>query len=80
MIKAIYMAREDGDYDFLAAFAEEHDYDVHHWVGGEAKTLADVLVEEGEEVIVKDFKDLPHLTDVIEGWEDNFEKNLGAIK
>ena len=29
MIRAIYRAREDGDYDFIAAFAEEHDYDEH---------------------------------------------------
>jgi hypothetical protein len=75
MIKAIYIAREDGDYDFLAAFAEEHDHDVHP-----AETYADVKVEEGEEVIVKNFKDLEHLTDVIEAWEANFEKKLGAIK
>jgi hypothetical protein len=75
MIKAVYIAREDGNYDFLAAFSEEHDYDVHP-----AETYADVKVEEGEEVILKDFKDLEHLTDVIEGWEANFEKKLGAIK
>ena len=75
MIKAIYRAREDGDYDFVAAFAEDHNYDVHP-----AKTLADVLVEEGYGVILKDFKDLEHLADVIEGWEANFEKKLKAIK
>ena len=75
MIKAIYIAREGGDYDFLAAFAEEHDYDLHP-----AETYAKQCVDAGEEVIVKDFKDLEHLTDVIEGWEANFEKKMGAIK
>ena len=69
MIKAIYIAREDGDYDFVAAFAEEHDYDEHP-----ADTYAKEIVAEGEEVIVKNFKDITHLTDVIEGWEANFEK------
>mgnify|MGYP001094157623 CR=1 FL=1 len=76
MIKAIYRAREDGDYDFLAAFSEDYDYDF----GRTAEQIAEVLVEDGEEVILKDFKDLEHLTDVIEGWEANFEKKLGAIK
>jgi hypothetical protein len=38
------------------------------------------MVAEGEEVIVKKFKDLEHLADVIEGWEANFEEKLGAIK
>ena len=75
MIRAIYIAREDGDYDFVAAFAEEHDYDEHP-----VDTYAKEIVAEGEEVIVKDFKDLEHLTDVIEGWEANFEKKLGVIK
>ena len=72
MIRAIYRAREDGDYDFVAAFAEEHDYDEHP-----VDTYAKEIEAEGEEVIVKDFKDLEHLTDVIEGWEANFEKKLG---
>ena len=75
MIKAIYKAREDGDYDFVAAFAEEHDYDEHP-----ANTYAKEIEAEGEEVIVKDFKDLEHLTDVIEGWDANFEKKFGTHK
>ena len=75
MIKAIYIAREDGNYDFLAAFAEGHFDDL-----GTLDELTEQLVEDGEEVIVKNFKDLEHLTDVIEGWEANFEKKLGAIK
>jgi hypothetical protein len=29
---------------------------------------------------LKDFKDLDHVTDGIEGWEANFEKKLGGIK
>jgi hypothetical protein len=75
MIKAIYIAREDGDYDFVAAFAEEHDAKVHA-----LDAYAKKMVAEGEEVIVKKFKDLEHLADVIEGWEANFEEKLGAIK
>ena len=75
MIRAIYRAREDGDYDFVAAFAEEHDYDEHP-----VDTYAKEIEAEGEEVIVKDFKDLEHLTDVIEGWEVNFEKKFGTHK
>ena len=73
MIRAIYRAREDGDYDFVAAFAEEHDYDEHP-----VDTYAKEIEAEGEEVIVKDFKDLEHLTDVIEGWDANFEKKFGT--
>ena len=68
MIKGIYRAREDGDYDFVAAFSD----DVL-----DLTRLAEVMVEDGEEVILKDFKDLEHLTDVIEGWEAKFEKKLG---
>ena len=75
MIKGIYIAREDGNYDFLAAFSEGHFDDL-----GTLDALTEQLVEDGEEVIVKNFSDLSHLTDVIEGWEANFEKKLGAIK
>ena len=66
MIKAIYKARENGDYDFVAAFAEEFDADFYvHRIRGD-----------GEEYILKNFKDLAHLTDVIESWEAKFEKKL----
>ena len=76
MIKAIYIAREDGDYDFLAAFDGESRWDIHP-----ADTYAEEWqLDTGDELIVKDFSDLSHLTDVIEGWEANFEKKLGAIK
>ena len=65
MVKAIYRAREDGDYDFVAAFAEEHDYDEHP-----ADTYAKELDEEGtycnDEVLVRWFDDLKHLVDVLE--------------
>mgnify|MGYP001217450743 CR=1 FL=1 len=61
MIKAVYKAREDGDYDFVAAFAGEHDYDEHP-----ANTYSKEIEAEGEEVIVKDFDDLTHLVDVLE--------------
>ena len=60
MIKAIYRAREDGDYDFVAAFAEEHDYDEHP-----ANTYAKELDVEGKDVYVKNFEDLTHLVDVL---------------
>ena len=56
MIRAIYKAREDGDYDFVAAFAEEHNYDEHP-----ANTYAKELDAEGEDVYVRDFEDLTHL-------------------
>ena len=71
MIKGIYIAREDGDYDFVAAFAGYANWGVHP-----AETYAKQCLDEGEEVIVKDFKDLEHLTDVIESWEAKFEKKL----
>ena len=61
MIKAIYKAREDGDYDFIAAFAKEHDYDEHP-----ADTYAKEIEAEGEEVTVRWFEDLTHLVDVLE--------------
>ena len=70
MIKAIYRKRKDGNYDFVAAFSDDV-LDLNR--------LAEVMVEDGEEVILKDFKDLEHLTDVIEGWEANFEKKLGKV-
>ena len=75
MIKAIYRKRENGNYDFVAAFAKEHDCDEHP-----ADTYAKETVAEGEEVIVKDFKDLEHLTDVIEAWEADFEKKLARVE
>ena len=71
MIKAIYRKRKDGNYDFVAAFSDDV-LDLNR--------LAEVMVEDGEEVILKDFKDLEHLTDVIEGWEANFEKKLVRTK
>ena len=76
MIRAIYRAKEDGDYDFLAAFDGESHWDIHP-----ADTYAEEWqLDTGDEVIVKDFKDLEHLTDVIEGWEVNFEKKFGTHK
>ena len=70
MIKAIYRKREDGDYDFLTAFSEDNNYSF------KLNELAEIMVKDGEEVIVKNFKDLEHLTDVIESWEANFEKKI----
>ena len=67
MIKAIYRKRRNGNYDFVAAFSSI--------ASKEARQSFLGKVLDGEEVIVKDFKDLEHLTDVIEGWEAKFEKN-----
>ena len=64
MIKAIYRKRRNGNYDFLAAFSEDYDYDFGHHLRA------------GEEIIVKNFKDLEHLTGVIEAWEAKFEKKI----
>ena len=66
MIRAIYTAREDGDYDFLAAFPLETDYDIHP-----AEAYADELTAQGEEFVLKDFDDLTHLVDVLELNEIN---------
>ncbi len=74
MIKAIYKTREDGDKDFIAAFAEEHDYDEHP-----ADTYAKEIEAEGkEEVTVMWFEDLSHLVDVIS--YEQFELDLGEKK
>ena len=59
MIKAVYRAREDGDYDFVAAFATEHDY-----INSSCSWVCD------KELIVKDFDDLTHLVDVLEVSHD----------
>ena len=73
MIKAIYRKRKNGNYDFVAAFAG------HHADSLMEKTIAHLSADERRDgsLIRKDFKDLEHLTDVIEGWEANFEKKLG---
>jgi hypothetical protein len=65
MIKAIYKAREDGGYDFVAAFAEEHDYDEHP-ADTYAKELVTLSEDPHHDVVVKDFDDLTHLVDVLE--------------
>ena len=70
-IKAIYKKRENDNYDLVAAFAG---------IGRhmDANQFAFGLMKDGEELILKDFKDLDHVTDGIEGWEANFEKKLGV--
>jgi len=62
MIKAVYKVREDGDYDFVAAFAGESLWDVHP-ADAYARDWESIT---DEEVIVKDFDDLTHLVDVLE--------------
>tara|TARA_B100000745_G_scaffold268847_1_gene195084 strand:+ start:366 stop:629 length:264 start_codon:yes stop_codon:yes gene_type:complete len=74
MIKAIYRKRKDGNYDFVAAFAG------HHADPLIEKTIVHLSGVKRKELIRKDFKDVEHLTDVIEGWEVNFEKKFGTHK
>ena len=74
MIKAIYRKRKDGNYDFVAAFAG------HHADSLIEKTIVHLSGVKRKELIRKDFKDVEHLTDVIEGWEVNFEKKFGTHK
>jgi hypothetical protein len=59
-IKAIYREREDGDYDFVAAFAAIDEDESC------ADTYAENLRSEGESVIIKDFHDLSMLVDVLQ--------------
>lgn len=61
MINAVYRAREDGDYDFMAAFAKDDEL----FDGSVAETYAENLRSEGHEVITKEFADLAHLVDVL---------------
>jgi len=70
-IKAIYKKGKDDNYDLVAAFAGVFRHT-------DANQFAYGLMEDGEELILKDFKDLDHVTDGIEGWEANFEKKLGV--
>ena len=74
MIKAIYRKRKDGNYDFVAAFAG------HHADSLIEKPIVHLSGVKRKELIRKDFKDVEHLTDVIEGWEVNFEKKFGTHK
>jgi hypothetical protein len=60
-IRAVYRRREDGDFDFVAAFANDDGL----WDGDVAETYAENLRSEGEEAIVRNFDDLAHLVDVI---------------
>lgn len=63
-IRAVYRAREDGDYDFMAAFANDEEI----WDGDVAETCAEALrAESPDEFIVKEFADLTHLVDVLNG-------------
>ena len=80
MIKAIYRAREDGDHDFVAAFAGETIWDVHP-----ADTYAQEWeLETGDELIVMDFDDLTHLVDVLEVFPPtmplSYKRQAGRIK
>ena len=61
MIKAIYRAREDGDYDFVAAFeTEETPQEPSNW----PEEIVEWLNSEGEETLVVENIALHNLTDV----------------
>ena len=64
MIQAVYVKREDGDWDFVAAFESES-------VWNQDENLADKFAQnlqvEGEEVLVKNFDHFADLTDVLNG-------------
>jgi|TARA_B100000809_G_scaffold85130_1_gene83624 hypothetical protein len=71
-IKAIYKKGKDDNYDLVAAFAGIFRHT-------DANQFAYGLMEDGAGTyLVKEFKDLDHVTDGIEGWEANFEKKLGV--
>lgn len=60
-LRAVFRAREDGDFDFVAAFAN----DAEQWDGDAAETYAENLRAEGEEIIVKEFGALDQIPDVL---------------
>ncbi len=64
MIKAVYKLREDGDYDFVAAF--NVDYCIPPFPDGAdwAEEVKEYLEFDGESVIVLDNLDIAHLTDI----------------
>ena len=67
MVKAIYQQREDGDYDFVAAFeGEQYGRETVEWVA----QLSDYLIELGETVLVRDFDDVAHIVDVLSADAD----------
>lgn len=64
MIKAIYQRREDGDYDFVAAFnTEAMPAPPSDW----ATEICEWLTNEGEEVLVIENVDLSKLPEVWKG-------------
>lgn len=63
MTKAVYRKREDGDYDFVAAFETEQLPDApSNW----PEEIAEWMRSEGDEVIITDQVPLCHLPDVLE--------------
>lgn len=72
MIRAIYIKREDGDFDFVAAFDTEQiqlDCDSRGW----PDEVAGWLENEGETVLMKDFCGADKLTDIL--VPDELEKS-----
>lgn len=77
MIKAIYVLREDGDYDFVAAFDIER---IETMVdGSDMESFINdhvfVLENEGEEVIVVEFSGTSEIVDVLCRGLKNDERN-----
>lgn len=64
MIRAIYIKREDGDFDFVAAFDMEK-VEVDCEGKGWPDQIKEWLEGEGEEVLMKDFGGADKLTDII---------------
>lgn len=61
MTCAVYKLREDGDYDFVAAFAKDQLQDMpSDW----PKEIADLLNREGEDALIIEGLDLNKLPDV----------------
>lgn len=62
MTRAVYKIREDGDYDFVAAFAVDSLPDApSDW----PKEIADWLESQGEQALIVDRLDLNKLPDVL---------------
>lgn len=62
MIKAIYKARDDGDYDFVAAFETDCMPEGVDWV----EEVKEFLGSDNEEVLIVSDVDLHNLTEVLE--------------
>lgn len=74
MTSAIYIRREDGDYDFVAAFAINKLPDAPAPLSQWPDEVAEYFREEGEEVLVVNNCDLQYLPDVWDGTARNLRR------